>query len=191
GKNKTKRLRFRDARDRKMGREAYGDDGTIEHYFGSAYTKKGKEKGYTRGMGSKGSKARKFNTFYGFDIDEISLIRYLDPLTGVTLDEQPYTDIAIVQEHFGNIRQKMVLSDELDPQKIISEPGIQGFAIRDGAKKVLKLDLTPHNPLKVCDRFSTIAGFPERESELRQTGKAVEIDRSEIPKPSKAQVEYE
>nr|YP_009509104.1 VPg [Daphne virus Y] len=188
GKNKMRRLKFRDARDKKMGREVYGDDGTIEHYFGSAYTKKGKQKGYTRAMGHK---ERRFSTFYGFDTDEVSFIRYLDPITGVTVDESPLTDIGLVQEHFEDIRQRLLEEGELEKQAIMHKPGIQGYCVTDGAKTVLKVDLTPHNPLLVQARVGTIAGFPDKEYVLRQTGPAVEIDRSALPKPSDGVVKYE
>lgn len=53
-KRQKQKLKFRDAHDQKVGRIIVDDDsGAIEHFFGSAYTKKGKSKGKTHGMGKK------------------------------------------------------------------------------------------------------------------------------------------
>nr|QWE50469.1 polyprotein [Papaya ringspot virus] len=177
------KLKFRSAANAKLGREVYGDDGTIEHYFGEAYTKKGNKKGKMHGMGVK---ARKFVATYGFKPEDYSYVRYLDPLTGETLDESPQTDISLVQEHFGDIRNKYMESDSFDRQALIANNTIKAYYVRNSAKTALEVDLTPHNPLKVCDTKLTIAGFPERESELRQTGppRTIQVDR--VPPPSKS-----
>nr|QRV11540.1 polyprotein [Papaya ringspot virus] len=177
------KLRFRSAAHAKLGREVYGDDGTIEHYFGEAYTKKGNKKGKMHGMGVK---TRKFVATYGFKPEDYSYVRYLDPLTGETLDESPQTDISMVQEHFGDIRNKYMESDNFDRQALIANNTIKAYYIRNSAKTALEVDLTPHNPLKVCDNKLTIAGFPEREAELRQTGPPKTIQADQVPPPSKS-----
>nr|ADP00834.1 polyprotein [Turnip mosaic virus] len=179
GKRQRQKLKFRNARDNKMGREVYGDDDTIEHFFGDAYTKKGKSKGRTRGLGHKN---RKFINMYGFDPEDFSAVRFVDPLTGATLDENPFTDIALVQQHFGDIRNNLIAEDELEPQALQVHKTIQAYYTNNKTGKALKVDLTPHMPLKVCDIHATIAGFPEREFELRQTGKATPISMDEVPK---------
>ncbi|UYO37323.1 polyprotein [Paris potyvirus 3] len=179
GKRQRQKLKFRNAKDSKVGREVYADDGTIEHLFGSAYTKKGKRKGNHVGMGKK---TRKFINMYGFDPTEYNLVRFVDPLTGATLDEGTSLDISIVQEHFGDIRRKLIDDEELEKDLVNARPGIEAYYIKGLTSKALKVDLTPHNPLKVCK--STIAGFPEREFELRQTGKAKEVDATEVPAPN-------
>nr|QBY26598.1 polyprotein [Papaya ringspot virus] len=177
------KLRFKSAADAKLGREIYGDDGTIEHYFGEAYTKKGNKKGRMHGMGVK---TRKFVATYGFKPEDYSYVRYLDPLTGETLDENPHTDIAMVQEHFGEVRQKYMDSDDFDRQALIANNTIKAYYVRNSAKTALEVDLTPHNPLKVCDNKLTIAGFPDRENELRQTGPPRTIQADQVPPPTKA-----
>nr|AYC81457.1 polyprotein [Binary vector pLX-TuMV] len=179
GKRQRQKLKFRNARDNKMGREVYGDDDTIEHFFGDAYTKKGKSKGRTRGIGHKN---RKFINMYGFDPEDFSAVRFVDPLTGATLDDNPLTDITLVQEHFGNIRMDLLGEDELDSNEIRVNKTIQAYYMNNKTGKALKVDLTPHIPLKVCDLHATIAGFPERENELRQTGKAQPINIDEVPR---------
>nr|BBA07350.1 polyprotein [Turnip mosaic virus] len=178
GKRQRQKLKFRNARDNKMGREVYGDDDTIEHFFGDAYTKKGKSKGRTRGLGHKN---RKFVNMYGFDPEDFSAVRFVDPLTGATLDESPFTDITLVQKHFGDIRIGLLEEDEIEPQAL-QHKTIQAYYTNNKTGKALKVDLTPHIPLKVCDLHATIAGFPEREFELRQTGKAQPISIDEVPK---------
>nr|BCY26863.1 polyprotein [Turnip mosaic virus] len=179
GKRQRQKLKFRSVRDNKMGREVYGDDDTIEHFFGDAYTKKGKSKGRTRGLGHKN---RKFINMYGFDPEDFSAVRFVDPLTGATLDDNPFTDIALVQEHFGNIRMDLLGEDELDANEVRMNKTIQAYYMNNKTGKALKVDLTPHIPLKVCDLHATIAGFPERENELRQTGKAQPINIDEVPR---------
>ncbi|QCC30246.1 polyprotein [Lotus latent virus] len=177
-KRQRQKLKFRDTCDQKLGREVYGDDGTIEHYFGTAYTKKGKTKGTKRGMGAKN---RRFTNMYGYDPSDYSFVRFVDPLTGHTLDENIYADIELVQEHFGEVRRAYMAEDKLEPQKIMSMPGIQAYYMSNAADKALRVDMTPHNPFKVCDATNTIAGFPEQEAILRQTGKPEMIKSSEVP----------
>nr|YP_006438194.1 NIa-VPg protein [Sweet potato virus 2] len=180
GKDKRQRqkLKFREARDKKMGFEVTADDGTIEHFFGEAYTKKGKQKGKTTGMGSKN---RRFINMYGFHPTEYSLVRYVDPLTGKIIDDSIYTDVLLVQEQFTKARREAINDDLLSNEKVAQNPGIVAYFIKEGANAALKVDLTPHNPLKACDRINTIAGFPERESELRQTGQPIQISKNQVP----------
>nr|BAA36278.1 polyprotein [Japanese yam mosaic virus] len=179
GKRQRQRLRFRDARDNKLGREVYGDDGTMEHYFGEAYTKKGKTSGRTHGMGQK---QRKFVNMYSFDPEDFSAVRFVDVLTGATLDETPITDLHLVQEHFTKIRSDMIESGELESQHLYSGKGVNAYYMNNRTGKALQVDLTPHNPLLVCANRPTIAGFPEREYELRQTGQPKAISLKDVPK---------
>nr|QPM95836.1 polyprotein [Basella rugose mosaic virus] len=185
-KRKVQKLKFRDARDRKMGREVYGDDGTIEHYFGAAYTEKGKKKGNnnTKGLGRK---TRRFVHMYGFDPTEYSFVRFVDPLTGHAQDEGITADMSIVQEEIADIREKAMLNDDDLVDYIRQNPGIQAYYMKHGSDKAAAPDLTPHNPLLVC-RSATIAGFPERETELRQTGPPKVVNMNEVPKVEKDQV---
>nr|NP_734345.1 NIa-VPg protein [Plum pox virus] len=178
-RRQRQKLKFRQARDNRMAREVYGDDSTMEAYFGSAYSKKGKSKGKTRGMGTK---TRKFVNMYGYDPTDYNFVRFVDPLTGHTLDESPLMDINLVQEHFSQIRNDYIGDDKITMQHIMSNPGIVAYYIKDATQKALKVDLTPHNPLRVCDKTATIAGFPEREFELRQTGHPVFVEPNAIPK---------
>nr|UVT84829.1 polyprotein [Papaya leaf distortion mosaic virus] len=178
GKRKDQKLKFRDARDKKMGREVYGDDGTIEHYFGSAYVRRGAVKGHKRGMGEK---SRRFVSMYGVNLEDFAFIRYIDPITGATRDESPLTDVELVQAHFGEIRDKMLNEGLIDKQHIINKPGLTAYLVKDGVKSIMKVDLQPHNPLLVCKNKATIAGFPEKEFVLRQTDKAYEVSREELP----------
>nr|YP_007001280.1 VPg [Ornithogalum mosaic virus] len=179
GKRQRQKLKFRNTALGKLGREVHGDDGTIEHHFGEAYTSKGKAKGKhgTRGMGTK---TRHFMNIYGFDPSEYTIVRYLDPLTGATQDENPLMAIDLVQERFAEIRSQLICEDKLEKQAIISNPGIQAFYMKNKSDAALKVDLTPHNPL-LLTRTGTIAGFPENEFVLRQTGKAQNIRASDVP----------
>ncbi|QIJ96720.1 polyprotein [Polygonatum kingianum virus 2] len=177
-KRQRQKLKFRAARDNKREREVYGNDETLTDYFGSAYTAKGKTKGTTKAMGKK---TRKFINMYGYDPTDYSFVRFVDPLTGCTIDEGIQTDIHLVQEHFTTIRSEMMMNDELDAAMIRSRPGIHAYYIKNLASPALKVDMTPHNPLRVCNKASTIAGFPEREFELRQTGTPQVVEAKEIP----------
>nr|QCI56995.1 polyprotein [Bean yellow mosaic virus] len=181
GKNKRSRqkLRFRDARDMKGRMEVYADEGTIVENFGSKYAKKGKTKGTTVGMGTK---TRRFTNMYGFDPTEYSFARYLDPITGETLDEQPITNLNIVSEHFLDMRKKYIENDIMDSQHFQSNPKIEGYFVKDAGQKIMKIDLTPHRPLLYSEKFGNIMGYPEREGEMRQTGVAHLVDPSELPK---------
>nr|YP_009667133.1 NIa-VPg [Paris mosaic necrosis virus] len=180
-KRKIQKLKFRNAHDRKVGREVYADDYTMEHTFGEAYTEKGKQKGskHTKGMGKK---TRNFIHMYGVEPENYSMIRFVDPLTGHTMDENPRVDIRIVQDEFGEIRKRKIIDDELDSQMVISNPGIQAYFIGKGTEEALKVDLTPHRPTLLCMNSNAIAGYPEREDELRQTGLPVKIARDQVPK---------
>nr|WCB70616.1 polyprotein [Shamrock chlorotic ringspot virus] len=184
-KRQRQKLKFRQTSDGKH-REVFGSDDTIEDHFGSKYIKKGKQKGNTRGMGTK---TRRFINMYGFDPADYSYIRFLDPLTGVTLDEMPMTDIGLVQEHFEVVRNEQLLEGELDKQLIMARPQIEGYFVNDAAKKVLKVDLTPHNPLQVCDKSATIAGFPDMSGILRQTGSPLLIPISNLPEKNEVSFE--
>nr|WNS50453.1 polyprotein [Potato virus Y] len=182
GKNKSKRiqaLKFRHARDKRAGFEIDNNDDTIEEFFGSAYRKKGKGKGTTVGMGKS---SRRFINMYGFDPTEYSFIQFVDPLTGAQIEENVYADIGNIQERFGEVRKKMVEDDELEVQALGVNTTIHAYFRKDWSDKALKIDLMPHNPLKICDKTNGIAKFPEREFELRQTGPAVEVDVKDIPK---------
>nr|BAF96025.1 polyprotein [Bean yellow mosaic virus] len=181
GKNKRSRqkLRFRDARDMKGRMEVYADEGTIVENFGSKYAKKGKTKGTTVGMGTK---TRRFTNMYGFDPTEYSYARYLDPITGETLDEQPIANLNLVAEHFKEMRQKYIENDLMEAQHFYGNPRIEGYFVKDAGQKVMKVDLTPHKPLLYSEKFGNVMGYPEREDELRQTGNAQMVDASELPK---------
>nr|QED45274.1 polyprotein [Onion yellow dwarf virus] len=181
-KRQIQKLRFRDSRDKKLNYAVANDDSTIEHYFGSAYTKKGKTKGTVRGMGRK---MNKFYTMYGVDPTEYSIIRYVDPITGNTCDDAAteYSPKGI--EELNAMRVEMVEDDAIDLQQFhrADAQTYVAYYIKHGSDKALKIDLTPHNPLMVCHHTASIAGFPEKEGFLRRTGPAVEVDISEVPKP--------
>nr|BDX96148.1 polyprotein [Leek yellow stripe virus] len=180
GKNHRQRqkLRFRTAHDAKHAYEVHGDDAQLQTYFGNAYTKKGKKSGNTI---STGRKMHRFYNIYGFDPTDYSFARYVDPLTGATLDENTVTDVNLVQEHFGTIRNQMRQCGDLEPEEIARNTKIECYYVNDLAKKVLKIDLTPHNPLRVSDKSNNVMGFPERELDLRQTGAPVTLAYSQLP----------
>nr|QED45316.1 polyprotein [Onion yellow dwarf virus] len=181
-KRQIQKLRFRDSKDKKLNYAVANDDSTIEHYFGSAYTKKGKNKGTVRGMGRK---MNRFYTMYGVDPTEYSIIRYVDPITGNTCDDSAteYSPRGI--EELNAMRVEMVDDDAIDLQQFHRSDAqtYVAYYIKHGSDKALKVDLTPHNPLMVCHHTASIAGFPEKEGVLRRTGPAVEVDISEVPKP--------
>ncbi|QHB15168.1 polyprotein [Potyvirus sp.] len=183
-KRQRQKLKFRENRDYKV-REVFGDDENLTFNFGSAYTKKGKSKGKTHGMGKK---RNKFFNMYGFDPTDFTAVRFVDPLTGATLDESPYGDISLVQDRLGEIRKQMVREDKIN-KEALSHTKIQAYYTNDFTKRAIKVDMTPHNPLQVCRHSATIAGYPEREFELRQTGDHVEIDIKDVPKSN--EVEFE
>nr|URN82058.1 polyprotein [Ugandan passiflora virus] len=179
-KRMMQKLKFRDAFDRKVGREIYADDNTMEHTFGEAYTKKGKQKGSTRTKGM-GRKTRNFVHMYGVEPENYSMIRFVDPLTGYTLDESPRADIRLVQEEIGEMRKRKIEEGELDRQLIVKRPGIQAYLMGKATEEALKIDLTPHRPTLLCMNSNAIAGYPEREDELRQTGPPQKIPFNEVP----------
>uniref|UniRef100_A0A481UNV5 Genome polyprotein n=1 Tax=Dasheen mosaic virus TaxID=29271 RepID=A0A481UNV5_9POTV len=180
-KRQIQKLKFRDARDRKLGREIYCDDNTMEHTFGEAYTKKGKQKGstHTKGMGKKN---KNFVHIYGIEPEQYNFIRFVDPLTGYTMDENPRADMQLIQEEIGRVRRELIAEGELEPQAIYSRPGIEAYFINNNATEALKIDLTPHRPTLLQLNSNAIAGFPEREDELRQTGQPVKIYKDLVPK---------
>nr|QHB49773.1 polyprotein [Watermelon mosaic virus] len=188
-KRQIQKLKFRDAFDRKVGREVYADDYTMEHTFGEAYTKKGKQKGSTKTKGM-GRKSRNFIHMYGVEPENYSMIRFVDPLTGHTMDESTRVDIRLVQQEFGEIREEMIEADELDPQKVYHSPGIQAYFMGKNAEETLKVDLTPHVPTLLCQNSNAISGFPEREGELRQTGLPQIVSKADVPR-AKERVEVE
>ncbi len=179
GREKQK-LRFRDARDRKVGREVYGDDGTVEHYFGEAYTKRGAKKGNhtTKGMGIK---SRPFIHMYGFDPADYSFVRFVDPITGHAVEESPMVDMRIVQEDFEEAREKALEKDDDLYEYIRNKPGIQAYFMKVGAREALKVDLSPHRPLAMGRNSNSIAGYPEHENILRQTGPSEKVDIASVP----------
>nr|QED45116.1 polyprotein [Leek yellow stripe virus] len=186
GKNYRQRqkLRFREAHDSKHAYEIHGDDAQLQTYFGSAYTKKGKKSGNTVGAGKK---MHRFYNVYGFEPTDYSFARYVDPLTGATLDESTVTDLSLVQDHFGTIRNQMRQSGDLEPEQISRNTTVECYYVNDLAKKVLKIDLTPHNPLRVSGKSNNVMGFPERTLDLRQTGAPVTVSYNQLP-PSKRDV---
>nr|AYR17243.1 polyprotein [Soybean mosaic virus] len=188
-KRQIQKLKFRDAFDRKVGREVYADDYTMEHTFGEAYTKKGKQKGSTRTKGM-GRKSRNFIHLYGVEPENYSMIRFVDPLTGHTMDEHPRVDIRMVQQEFEEIRKDMIGEGELDRQRVYHNPGLQAYFIGKNTEEALKVDLTPHRPTLLCQNSNAIAGFPEREDELRQTGLPQVVSKSDVPR-AKERVEME
>ncbi|AHU88030.1 polyprotein [Vanilla distortion mosaic virus] len=181
GKRQAQKLKFRESRDKKVGYVVEADDKTIEHFFGEAYTKKGKTKGSskTRGMGTKN---RKFTNMYGYDPADYSFVRFVDPLTGYVIEDSPYTDINLIQEEFTRERLRMLGEDEIEMQHMQSQNTIQAYFIKNLATDALKVDLTPHRPLAVGNNSNSIAGFPERENELRQTGHPIIVPATQIPK---------
>ncbi|ABR88099.1 polyprotein [Gloriosa stripe mosaic virus] len=187
-RRQRQKLKFRSHRDSKIGRivDDVGD-GSVEYHFGEAYAKKAKGKGKKIGMGVK---TRRFMNMYGFDPVDYSFIRFVDPITGAQLDQGVLADIGLVQEHFDEIRTKHVEEDIVSIERINYSPGIQAYFVKDKTTPVLKVDLTQHAPLKICDT-GNIAGFPERENELRQTGQGILIRYDEIPKPVEENVGHE
>nr|QED45308.1 polyprotein [Onion yellow dwarf virus] len=181
-KRQIQKLRFRDSRDKKLNYAVANDDSTIEHYFGSAYTKKGKSKGTVRGMGRKMSR---FYTMYGVDPTEYSIIRYVDPITGNTCDDSATEYAPKGIDALNEMRVDMVNDDVIDPQRFHRSDmsGYTAYYIKHGSDKALKVDLTPHNPLMVCHHTAAIAGFPEKEGFLRRTGPAMEVNIKDVPKP--------
>nr|AQY17504.1 polyprotein [Chilli ringspot virus] len=187
-KRSNQKLKFRNARDAKVGRVIIDDDsGAVEHFFGAAYTKKGKKSGKQVGLGKK---TRRFVNMYGFDPTEYAYIRFVDPITGEMLDENPMADIMLVKDHFDDLRHEFIMDDKIDLQALYSNPGLEAYFVKDKTSPILKVDLTGHIPLKVCDRASTIAGFPEKEGILRQTGPAQKLSFGELPTP-KESVDHE
>nr|ADC55885.1 polyprotein [Freesia mosaic virus] len=180
GKRSTQKLKFREARDKKVGREVYGDDGTIEHYFGAAYTSKGKQKGNhtKKGMGRKN---HRFVHFYGFDPAEYSFVRFVDPLTGYAIDESVTCDISLVQDEISEARRLARENDTELPNAMRTRPGIQAYFMKNNSNNALRVDMTPHNPLAMGAKSTSIAGHPEREFELRQTGAAQVVQASDVP----------
>nr|NP_734139.1 NIa-VPg protein [Sugarcane mosaic virus] len=189
GKNKRSRqkLRFKEARDNKYAYDVVGSEEVLGENFGTAYTKKGKGKGTKVGLGVK---QHKFHMMYGFDPQEYNLIRFVDPLTGATLDEQIHADIQLVQEHFSVIRDEAVANDTIERQHIYANPGLQAFFIQNGSANALRVDLTPHSPLRAVTN-NNIAGFPEYEGTLRQTGTALQIPVNQVPAANEAGVAHE
>nr|QED45063.1 polyprotein [Leek yellow stripe virus] len=184
GKNYRQRqkLRFREAHDSKHAYEIHGDDAQLQTYFGNAYTKKGKKSGNTVGAGKK---MHRFYNIYGFEPTDYSFARYVDPLTGATLDESTVTDLSLVQDHFGTIRNQMRQSGDLEPEQISRNTTVECYYVNDLAKKVLKIDLTPHNPLRVSGRSNNVMGFPERSLDLRQSGAPVTVPYNQLPSPKR------
>ncbi|AFU72533.1 polyprotein [Sunflower mild mosaic virus] len=178
-KNQKHKLKMRQERDSRVHYEVSADPDSIEHYFGSAYNNKGKKKGTVRGMGHKN---RRFVNMYGYDPTDYSFVRFVDPLTGATMDESVYADIGLVQEAIGKARQESIADGELEAQLIVHKPGIRAYYVNDATKKALLVDLTPHRSMRASDKTTTIMGFPERENELRQTGPARVIDIGDVPK---------
>nr|CAH2618928.1 polyprotein [Salt wort potyvirus]CAI5383977.1 polyprotein [Salt wort potyvirus] len=179
-------LKFRRNRDKRSSfLELDNNQDTIEEHFGSAYTKKGKSKGQTKGLGKS---SRRFVNMYGFEPGEYSYIRFVDPLTGAVLEENIHADVYDIQEQLGEIRQQKIDADELDSADASQSTLVHAYFIKDWSKKALKVDLTPHNPLRIGKSSNNIAKFPERQFELRQTGPGVEVDLDTIPKP---EVEHE
>ncbi|ATY46581.1 polyprotein [African eggplant mosaic virus] len=188
-KRQKQKLKFRDARDAKLGRVVVDDySGSVEHFFGSSYSKKGKGKGSSHGMGKKN---RRFVNMYGFDPTEYSYVRFVDPVTGETLDQSVMADVLMVQEHFDGLRHDYLMDDKIDAARLYSNPGIEAYFIKDKVSPVLKVDLTAHEPLKVCDNASTIAGFPERANILRQTKPADKITFEEFEVQQTGNVTHE
>nr|WGV46811.1 polyprotein [Aconitum potyvirus 2] len=179
GKRQSQKRRFQIARNHKHAYEVNPDQTDVEHYFGEAYAKKPQQKGRTKGMGAK---SRRFYNIYGFDPAEYTFARYVDPLTGYTLDENALTDARLVQEHFGKIRLELREQDKLDAQALMANQKIEAYFVKDLAKQILKIDMTPHRPLELGCKTSTIAGYPEREGELRQAAPHVIVDASVLPK---------
>nr|UQT19420.1 polyprotein [Sugarcane mosaic virus] len=189
GKNKRSRqkLRFKAARDTKYAYDVTGSEDALGESFGTAYTKKGKGKGTKVGMGVK---QHKFHMMYGFDPQEYNLIRFVDPLTGATLDEQIHADMRLIQEHFDDIREEAVLNDVIERQHIYGNPGLQAFFIQNGSSNALRVDLTPHSPTRVVGN-NNIAGFPEYEGTLRQTGAAITVPINQVPVANETGVAHE
>ncbi|ARF07717.1 polyprotein [Endive necrotic mosaic virus] len=180
GKRHLQKLRFREARDKKVGYFVHADDDTIGAYFGEAYTKRGKVKGSTQTKGM-GMKNRKFVNFYGYDPADYSLVRFVDPLTGHIIEDSPHVDVSLIQEEFTAERLKELEKDEDFMEQMTNHNTIQAYFIKNMSTDALRVDLTPHKPLAAGNKSTSIAGSPEREGELRQTGPPVIVPISTVP----------
>nr|UOF93311.1 polyprotein [Endive necrotic mosaic virus] len=180
GKRHLQKLRFREARDKKIGHFVHADDDTIGAYFGEAYTKRGKVKGSTQTKGM-GIKNRKFVNMYGYDPADYSMVRFVDPLTGHVIEDSPYTDISLIQEEFTTQRLKELEKDDDFHELMRNKTTIQAYFIKNLSTDALRVDMTPHNPLVAGKNSTSIAGFPERTGELRQTGPPVIVPISTVP----------
>jgi len=181
-KRTRQKLKFRQARDVKNASEVYADDDeTIKENFGEAYLKRGR-KGpkYERKMGSK---SRQFVNFYGFDPTQYDTARFIDPITGHTVDINPNERIKEheIRDAFYDAREKRDENGTLQPGEGFHAKEVEAYFINNATKRALKVDLTPHNPLQVGHRTNNVAGHTIHEFELRQTGPARSIQVDQVP----------
>ncbi|CAJ57715.1 polyprotein [Narcissus degeneration virus] len=173
GKRERQKLQFQKARTDKIDREVFRDENQDSN-FGKLYLKKNESKGKA---GKSGTKARKFIHMYGFDPQEYSIVKYLDPLTGNVYDE---TEFKSVWELTDKVFEDRMADDDLERELLRYRPNIKAYYFKHGSHKAMQVDLTPHDPFKIGRISGRQIGFPAHAGEFRQTGEAKEMDLTDI-----------
>nr|YP_006390073.1 VPg [Cyrtanthus elatus virus A] len=174
GKRERQKLKFQRERSEKMNRGVFDDCEDNHDNFAKEYLKKKKSKGRS---GGSDTKARRFVHMYGFDPQEYSIVKFLDPLTGIVYDQNDFKSTwelsdKIVKDRFDD--------DDLERELLRYRPEIHAYYFKHGSHKAIKIDMTPHNATKVGKVSGRAVGFPSRQGEFRQTGEHVEVDVSNI-----------
>nr|UOF93154.1 polyprotein [Tradescantia mild mosaic virus] len=190
GRKQKLRAQFKQSRMNKNLQSAFGSDDVIAQNFGEAYRSKGKTKGHTRGTGTK---VRKFTNFYGFDPTEYDHIRFLDPITGYTVDTAMYdADVTEIQKEFIEARRFEYDDDKISLREASQPLSLKAYISSTRTGKAIEVDLTPHDPLAIGEKTNNISGFPDKEGIMRQSGMPTPVEKALIPKQKQyTPVEFE
>nr|WOL52745.1 polyprotein [Agropyron mosaic virus] len=190
-KRARQKLQFKQGRANKEYNEVYADEDTVRENFGEAYTKKGRKgANFTKGAGKK---THEFTHFYGVDPTQYELVRYIDPLTGYTIDvnAQQAVNARSLEQAFIDERENLHEESLLAPGATFIPSDLQAYFINTQTRRALRVDLEPHNPMRVGHRTNNIAGFPDREGEFRQSRPARPVNISQIPDKKDSCVAHE
>ncbi|QIQ28451.1 polyprotein [Spartina mottle virus] len=174
-RNLSKRARQKQSYQRARDRKTYGED-VVD--FDKETASYGKKKGKPRTH--QGMKQR-FVNMYGVSPDEYSLVRYLDPITGFTIDEQTNTsNIELVREEFQGVRSELNEEFQLRPGHGVIPTQLEAYVYNPDTQAALKIDLTLHDSDYRCNN-GRVAGFSNHDGDLRQSGRATPISIASLP----------
>ncbi|AQT26513.1 polyprotein [Reed chlorotic stripe virus] len=175
GKRARQKQRYQQQRERK---ETHGTTRDFEDGLASYGKRKAK------GKQIEGTIKNRFVNMYGFAPEEYQLARFLDPVTGYTVDRPVQgLDFDEVRDAFEETRTALHEDSALTPGNYLVPQTVRAYLVNTNLNKAIQFDITQHDSDLQCQNGRR-AGFTTHDGELRQTSRHQEIEINQVPPPN-------